>query len=232
VTVAHRVCHAAVQDDRARVSKKKLPPAVPIGGSFSPPPGTLLLGVGRQPDGFTCGTETFIGICELLRLPIKDPDDDDVESYKEKLGTSYKYGTDPAGIAKVARDYLQIEARVKTKMTVSDLDEIARGAQDYVNAIERGGKPDRPLSVAMVTYQAYITPEHDKSLYFPRGKKGPRKILSIRNADGSVIWEDDWSDGHWSAIVRVVLPREKKVLGAIRAQSANDLALTSSRPAS
>jgi len=218
VTPAHRACHDAPRDNSARAAKKKLPPFVPIGGSFAPPPGTLLLGVGRQPDGFTCGTETFIGICELLRLPVKDPDDDDVESYKKKLKTSYKFGTDPANIAKVARDYLGVGARIATKMSIADLDTISRGAQDYVDALNRGGRPDRQLSIAMVTYQAYVTPAHDKSLYSPRGKKGPRKILPIRSADGQLLWENDWSDGHWSAIVRVVLPREKKALGAIRAQ--------------
>lgn len=195
-----------------------MPPFVPIGGSFSPPPGTLLLGVGRQPDGFTCGTETFIGICEFLRLPIKAPDDDDVESYKQKLKTSYKFGTDPADIAKVARDYLGIQARVATKMTISDLDALTRGEQNYVDVLMRGGKPDGALSVVMVTYQAYVTPDHDKSLYFPRGKTGPRQILPIRGADGSLLWENDWSDGHWSAVVRVVPPSEKKVLAKIARQ--------------
>ncbi|HSX23364.1 MAG TPA: hypothetical protein VLE97_11375 [Gaiellaceae bacterium] len=218
VTVAHRVCHEAPKDHRARKAKVKLPPFVPIGGSFAPPPGTLLMGVGRQPDGFTCGTETFIGICEFLRLPIRDPDDDDVESYKKKLKTSYKFGTDPADIARVAREYLGIEARVATKLSVSDLDELSRGAQDYAGAVSRGKKPVRPLSVAMVTYQAYVTADHDKSLYFPRGRKGPRKILPIRNADGSILWENDWSDGHWSAVSRVVLPRERKILREIRRQ--------------
>jgi hypothetical protein len=217
VTAAN-TCHASPRDDRARTAKKKPPPFVPIGGSFLPPPDTLLLGVGRQPDGFTCGTETFLGICEFLRLPISDPDDDDVESYKKKLKTSYKFGTDPADIAKIARDYLGIEARVATKLSIGDLDELSRGAQDYVDALSRGRKPDRPMSIAMVTYQAYVTPDHDKSLYFPRGKAGPRKILPIRNADGSIVWENDWSDGHWSAVARVVLPRERKVLRAIRSQ--------------
>lgn len=221
VTVAHRACHAAPREDRARTAKHKPAPFVPISGSFSPPPGTLLLGVGRQPDGFTCGTETFLGICEFLRLPIRDPDDDDIESYKRKLKTSYKFGTDPADIAKIARDYLGVGARVATKLSIADLDDLSRGAQDYVKELSRGKKPDRPLSVAMVTYQAYVTPEHDKSLYFPRGKGGPRKILPIRDADGSLIWENDWSDGHWSAVVRVVLPKEQKVLRAIRSQIGN-----------
>jgi hypothetical protein len=221
VTLAHRVCHTAPtapKDARARAAKKKLPPFVPIGGSFVPPPGTLLLGVGRQPDGFTCGTETFLGICEFLRLPVRDPDDDDVESYKKMLKTSYKFGTDPADISRVARDYLGIEARVATKLSISDLDETSRGAQDYAATLSRGGKPDRPLSVAMVTYQAYVTAAHDKSLFFPQGKSGARKILPIRDADGQLLWENDWSDGHWSAVARVVLPREKKILRAIHAQ--------------
>ena len=208
VTRANRICHTAPRDNRARTAKGRPRPFVPIGGSFTPPPGTLLLGVGRQPDGFTCGTETFLGICEFLRLPIPDPDDDDVESYKRKLKTNYKSGTDPADIAKVARDYLGIEARVETKLTISDLYDLTRGAQSYVDALIRGKTPDRPFSVVMVTYQAYVTPNHDKSLYFPRGRSGPRKILPIRNADGSLIWENDWSDGHWSAVTRVVLPRD------------------------
>jgi hypothetical protein len=194
---------------------------VPIGGAFLPPQGTLLLGVGRQPDGFTCGTETFLGICEFLRLPVKDPDDDDIESYKKMLKTSYKFGTDPADIARVARDYLGIEARVAAKLSISDLVETSCGAQDYAAALSRGKKPDRALSVAMVTYQAYVTAKHDKSLFFPQGKDGPRKILPIRDADGQLLWENDWSDGHWSAVARVVLPREKKILRAIRAQIGN-----------
>lgn len=200
------------------MAKVKSRAFVPIGGSFSPPPGTLLLGVGRQPDGFTCGTETFLGICELLRLPVREPDVDDVTSYKKMLKTSYKFGTDPADIARVARDYLDIEARVKIKLSISDLDELSRGAQGYAAALGRGKKPDRALSIAMVTYQAYVTADHDKSLFFPRGKRGPRKVLPIRDANGQLIWEDDWSDGHWSAVARVVLPREKKILRAIRDQ--------------
>ena len=218
VTRAHHICHTAPRDNRARAAKDQPQPFVPIGGSFSPPPGTLLLGVGRQPDGFTCGTETFLGICELLRLPVKDPDDDDIESYKKMLKTSYKFGTDPADIARVARDYLGIEARVAVKLSISDLAKRACGAQDYAAALSRGKKPDRSLSVAMVTYQAYVTAKHDKSLFFPQGKSGPRKVLPIRDADGQLLWENDWSDGHWSAVAHVVLPREKKILAAIRAQ--------------
>ncbi len=191
---------------------------MPIAGSFAPPPGTLLLGVGRQPDGFTCGTETFLGVCELLRLPLGDADYDDIESYKKKLRTSYKNGTDPADIASAARDYLRIRARVATDLRTRDLVRLTDGAQDYVDALIRGSRPCRPLSVVMVTYQAYVLPDHDKSVYFPRGKGGPRRVLPIRRSDGSIRWADDWSDGHWSAVARVVLPREEKILRAIRAQ--------------
>jgi len=212
------VCHDEPKANRVRLAKKKFPPFVPIGGSFTPPPGTLEIGVGRQPDGFTCGTETFIGICEFLKLPVREPDDDDVESYKKKLHTSYKYGTDPADIAKVAREYLGLRARVATNLTVADLDMYTRDAQDYVDALSRGGKPDRPLSIAMVTYQAYVLPDHDKSLYFPKGKRGPREVLPIRWHDGSVVWENDWSDGHWSAVLRVVTPDEKKIIRKIRSE--------------
>ena len=80
-----------------------------------------------------------------------------------------------------------IQARVETKLAIANLAELSRGAQDYVGALTRGKKPDKSLSIAMVTYQAYVTPEHDKSLYFPKGKDGPRKILPIRNTEGEVI---------------------------------------------
>lgn len=220
-TPDHRVCHHEPKVDRARAAKVKFPAYVTIGGSFQPPQGTLLLGIDRQPDGFTCGTETFQGICEFLRLPIADPDDDDIESYKKRLHTSWKYGTDPADIARVAREYLGISARVAT-LTVADLDLHTRNAQRYVDVLTAGKKPDKPLSIVMVTYQAYILPTHDKSIYFPEGKKGPRKVLSIRRHDGTIAWESDWSDGHWSAIARVVMPtRDKKVLQEIRAQIGN-----------
>lgn len=213
---SHRACHHDAADHRARTATAKHLPFMPIGGSFPPPPGTLRLGVDRQPDGFTCGTETFQGICEFLRLPIAAPDMNDIESYKKKLHTSWKYGTDPSDIAKGARSYLGIEARVET-LTVEDLDGFTRGTQSYVDALSKGKRPDRPLSIAMITYQAYVLPDHDKSLYFPKGrKKGPRKVLPIRREDGSIDWANDWSDGHWSAVVRVVLPREKKILSQLQ----------------
>lgn len=219
--LAQRACHHDSKVHRARIAKVTYPPYVPIGGSFTPPTGTLLLGIDRQPDGFTCGTETFQGICEFLRLPIADPDDDDIESYKKRLRTSWKYGTDPADIARVARTYLGISARIAT-LTIADLDRYTRDTQRYVDALGRGKRPDRPLSVVMVTYQAYVLPDHDKSIYFPEGKKGPRKVLPIRRHDGTIAWESDWSDGHWSAVVRVVLPtRDKKALQEIRAQIGN-----------
>ena len=217
--LAARGCHEVRGDDRVRRAKSRSPAFVPIGGSFAPPPGTLGLGVGRQPDGFTCGTETFIGICELLRLPVRDPDDDDVESYKKKLKTSFKYGTDPADVARVARDYLGIGARVRTNLSVADLARVTRDVRPYASALARGSRPDRPLSIAMVTYQAYVLPDHDKSLYFPRGRaRGPRQVLPIRRDDGSLIWVNDWSDGHWSAVVRVIQPRERQVLRMIRSE--------------
>ena len=216
IDLGRRACHHDATDHRARAAKVKHLPFQPIGGSFPPPPGTLRLGVGRQPDGFTCGTETFIGICEFLRLPLRDPDVDDVLSYKKKLKTSWKYGTDPKDIARVARDYLGIGALV-TALSVDDLDRYTRGAQRYADALTRGQRPDRPLSIAMITYQAYVLPDHDKSLYFPKGRKrGPRKVLPIRRTDGTIDWANDWSDGHWSAVVRVVLPREKTIIAQIR----------------
>lgn len=217
--VRERICHHVPSDARSRRARVKLPAFVPIGGAFAPPSGTLQLGVGRQPDGFTCGTETFLGICEFLRLPIDDPDDDDIEDYKKKLRTSYKSGTDPADIATVARDYLGIRARVVTRLSMARLGQMTRGEQTYVEALARGARPSRALSIAMVTYQAYVLPTHDKSLYFPRGRKrGPRRVLPIRGADGEILWDNDWSDGHWSAVVGVVLPSDRKTLRAIRKQ--------------
>lgn len=218
VTAAHCSCHATGKVDHVRRAKIKYAPYVPIAGSFTPPPGTLLLSALRQPDGFTCGTETFIGICEMLRLPLRDPDEDEVEDYKKKLHTTYKEGTDPADIARVARDYLGIEARVEIELAIADLADMTCGAQDYVDALNAGKKPHGPLSIAMITYQAYVLPEHDKSLYFPKGRPGRRQVLPIRRQDGSLIWKDDWSDGHWSAVVRVVLPHEAILLRKLRNQ--------------
>ncbi len=215
---SQRVCHDEPRDHLDRVATTKRPAFVPIAGSFAPPLGTLLVGVGRQPDGFTCGTETFIGVCEFLRLPSRDPDDDDIEDYKKKLKTSYKSGTDPADVAKVARDYLRIRGRVVEHLSIAELAKLMHGAQDYVAALIRGKPPNRPLSIAMVTYQAYVASDHDKSIYFPQGRRGRRIVQPIRASDGSILWENDWSDGHWSAVVRVVSRREGRALRAIRDQ--------------
>ncbi|HEX7836384.1 MAG TPA: hypothetical protein VF469_02920 [Kofleriaceae bacterium] len=193
-----------------------------ITGWFPPPASTLMLGVGRQPNGFTCGTETFLGICEFLRLPVSDPDDDDIESYSAKLKTSARYGTDPDMIMKIAREYLGIGARLETNLTAAGLAEITNHTQPYVDRLLAGDRITRPLEIAMVTYQAYIDPDRERSWYYPGGRHhalrtGQARLLKIREGT-EVLWECDWADGHWSAVLRVVMPQERGLLAGIARQ--------------
>jgi hypothetical protein len=191
-----------------------------IDGSFAPPRGTLQLGIGRQPDGFTCGPETFLGICEFLRLPLARSNDDDINSYDKLLHTTYRNGTDPEDIVRVARDYLGIDAHLRDGLAVDELASLTNAAQPYVEQLLAGKAPDRPLSIAMVTYQAYVDPSHEKRAFYPKGVRSeePQRMLKIFRDDGSVAWENDWYDGHWSAVLRVVPPSESAVLGELRAQ--------------
>ncbi len=55
---------------------------------------------------------------------------------------------------------------------------------------------------------------------------GQRRRLPVRGADGSVLWENDWSDGHWSLVLRVVRSREEAVLRRIVAQARGRLRWT------
>jgi len=188
-----------------------------IRGWFPPPSGTLELGIGRQPNGYTCGTETFLGVCEFLRLPVEDPDDDDLASYSAKLKTSAKYGTDPEDIVATASSFLKIEARVANDFGVARLAELTNDTQAYVEHLLDGGPITKPLEIAMVTYQAYLDPDHVRSWEYPGGRRralrtGTARLKSIRKGK-RVLWENDWTDGHWSAVLRVV--QEPDVLSDI-----------------
>jgi hypothetical protein len=209
--------HVRLVDPRRRTPPK----TAVIEGAFTPPTGTLLLGVGRQPNGFTCGSSTFLSICDFLRLPVRDPDDDDIESLDKVLLTNYRTGTDPDDIAKVARKHLEIEADVRP-LEVDELADIVDDSQRFVAELLSGGKPRAELRIVMVSYQAYVDPDHERSFLFPKGRseaeEAPPEDKSIRRPDWSVIWKDDWSDGHWSAVTRVVMPREKEVIASMRAQ--------------
>ena len=208
--------HAAAPHPGAR--KKPLP--VPtVHGSFPPPRGTLLVAVGRQPDHFTCGAETFLGIAEYLRLPHRNPDMG-LWKYRIELHTSYRTGTAPADLARGARDHLGIEGHVETDMSIDALARLTNRSQHYAHAINRGVAPTKPLTLAMVTYQAYVDPHRKYSEFIYKGKE---KRLPIRSRDGAVIWENDWSDGHWSLVVRVVEPHEEAVLRSILKQSKGGL---------
>lgn len=198
-------CHAQRIASKPRVRHLAAPF---LRGWFPPPPGTLEIGVGRQPNGYTCGTETFLGICEFLRLPVDDPDDDDLASYGAKLKTTARYGTDPQDIVDTAIDFLNIEARVVNGCTIEELARITNGTQAYVDRLLGGGPITDPLEIAMVTYQAYLDPDRVRGWMYPGGfrharRTGTARLRKIR--DGRrVLWENDWSDGHWSAVLRVV----------------------------
>jgi hypothetical protein len=200
-------CHP--QRVASKVRARRRFPAVPfLRGWFPPPPGTLALGVGRQPNGYTCGTETFLGICEFLRLPVNDPDDDDLASYSVRLKTTSRYGTDPQDIVETAIDFLKIEARVVNGCTIDELARITNGTQAYVDHLLDGGPITDPLEIAMVTYQAYLDRDHVRSWMYPGGFRrarltGTARLNKIRGGK-RVLWENDWSDGHWSAVLRVV----------------------------
>ncbi len=217
------VCHhrdGTLGPGRTRTKRSSTRVVPVIRGSFRPPHATLQLGIGRQPNGFTCGTETFLGICDFLRLPIREPDWDDIESFDHLLRTNYQTGTDPEDIADIARQHLGIEATVRNKLPVEELVAISNHAQHYVERLNGGAEPDRALEIAMVTYQAYVDPAHQRSRYIPPNKK-PIKDLPVRSRDGSVLWRNDWSDGHWSAVLRVVTHNDAE-LQHIHAQLAPD----------
>jgi hypothetical protein len=97
-------------------------------GAFHPPKGTLQLGIGRQPKGFTCGPETLLGICDSLRLPLRN-NDPNLNQIRGKLMTSWKTGTDPEAIAKAAMDLLEIESQVRSHLSISDLAGLVNSAQ-------------------------------------------------------------------------------------------------------
>jgi hypothetical protein len=182
-------------------------------GWFPPPPGTLALGVGRQPNGYTCGTETFLGVCEFLRLPVNDPDDNDLASYSAKLKTSARYGTDPDDIVETAVGFLNIEAGVVNRCTIDELARITNGTQAYVDSLLDGGPITDPLEIAMVTYQAYLDRDRVRGWMYPDGfrrarRTGTARLNKIRDGH-RVRWENDWTDGHWSAVLRVVQDGEE-----------------------
>lgn len=205
-------CHAQGIASKPRARRRH--PAAPfLRGWFPPPPDTLALGVGRQPNGYTCGTETFLGICEFLRLPVDDPDDDDLASYGAKLKTTARYGTDPQDIVETATGFLNIEARVVNGCTIDELARITNGTQAYVDRLLDGGPITDPLEIAMVTYQAYLDPDRVRGWMYPGGFRHARRTGTARQRkirDGQrVLWENDWSDGHWSAVLRVVQAGEE-----------------------
>ena len=200
-------CHPQRIASKPR-SRQRRSAAPFLPGWFPPPPGTLALGVGRQPNGYTCGTETFLGICEFLRLPVDDPDDDDLASYGAKLKTSARYGTDPQDIVETAIGFLRIEARVANGCTIDQLARITNGTQAYVDRLLDGGPITDPLEIAMVTYQAYLDRERVRGWMYPGGfhharRTGTARLRKVRDSN-RVLWEHDWTDGHWSAVLRVV----------------------------
>lgn len=205
-------CHAQRIASKPR-SRRRHPAAPFLQGWFPPPSGTLAIGVGRQPNGYTCGTETFLGICEFLRLPVDDPDDDDLAAYGAKLKTTARYGTDPENIVETAIGFLNIEARVVNGCTIDELARITNGTQTYVDRLLDDGPITDPLEIAMVTYQAYLDPDRVRGWMYPGGfrharQTGVARLRKIR--DGRrVLWENDWSDGHWSAVLRVVQDGEE-----------------------
>jgi len=200
-------CHPQGVTRKAR-SKRPSPPVPMIRGWFPPPEKTLAIGVGRQPNGYTCGTETFLGICEFLRLPVRDPDDDDLSSYSAKLKTSAKYGTDPQDIVETATEFLKIDASIESPATIPRLAHLTNDTQAYVDHLLAGGRITAPLKIAMVTYQAYLGRNHLRSFEYPGGLARARRTRTARLRkirDGKrVLWENDWTDGHWSAVLRVV----------------------------
>lgn len=210
VQCCHRDGRRGTRVPRLRDHRRREPPqARLIHGSFPPPPRTLQLGVGRQPDGVTCGTQTFLGICELLRMPLHEPDDVTLRYVRELVDTT-RDGTDPEHLVHAAVHYLHAAAEARS-LDVPELARLVDDTQPYIESLNGGGPIDRDLRLAMVSYQAYVDGDHERS----RQPDGSMK--SIRRAkDWSVIWDKDWSDGHWSAVARVVLPGDKHELAAIR----------------
>ncbi len=191
--------------DFARIGQKAKAPSLP--GSFPPPPRTLLLSVDRQPNGFTCGPMTYEGIADFLRLPLRDPDHG-VEHHQKEMGTSHEYGTEPYAIARAAREHLGIEARVQMAMTIKELAGLVNDTQRYVDGLLRGAEPTKPLHLVMITYQAYMD-TRKRSVFNVDGEK---VNLSVRSKDGRILWQNDYDDGHYSAVARIVLPTEKNTI--------------------
>jgi len=221
-------CHPQSVTRKPRSKARPVPVPI-IRGWFPPPAGTLAIGVGRQPNGYTCGTETFLSISEFLRLPVNDPDDDDLSSYSAKLKTSAKYGTDPKEIVETATGFLKIDASVKSRATIPWLARLTNGTQTYVDHLLAGGPITAPLEIAMVTYQAYLDPHHVRSWEYPGGFARARRTRTARLKkirDGKrVWWENDWTDGHWSVVLRVVSKAEAPALacrGGLRAKDVSE----------
>jgi hypothetical protein len=189
----------------ARIGQKARSPSLP--GSFPPPPRTLCLSVDRQPNGFTCGPMTYEGIADFLRLPLRDPDHG-VEEHQKEMGTSYKYGTEPYAIANAAREHLGIEAKVEKGMTIRALAGLVNDTQRYVDSLLKGAEPTKPLHLVMITYQAYMD-TRKRSIFEVDGEK---VNLSVRSKDGRILWQNDYDDGHYSAVTRIVLPTEKNTI--------------------
>jgi hypothetical protein len=139
---------------------------------------------------------------------VDDPDDDTLASYSAKLKESARYGTDPEDIVETAIGFLKIDARVVNGCTIDELARITNGTQAYVDSLLDDGPITDPLEIAMVTYQAYIDPDRVRSWMYPGGfrparRTGTARLRKVRKGKG-VLWENDWSDGHWSAVLRVV----------------------------
>jgi hypothetical protein len=189
-------------------------------GSLPVPPGTLKRVVDRQPDGFTCGTETFAAIARLLRLPTSSPDQN-LQTFRRQLKTTARSGTDPYRMAEAARDHLGIQAEVRNHMTLAELAELVNGTQDHIDRLEAGHRPDRPLTLVAVTYQAWIAETRKESRVLEDGRV---RMLPVRGQRGEILWENDWSDGHWSLVNRVVTPDEDALLGDLVRRSSEQQA--------
>jgi hypothetical protein len=120
-------------------------------------------------------------------------------------------------MAKAARDHLGVQAEVRNHMSLADLAELVNGTQEYIDRLEAGQHPDRPLTLVAVTYQAWIDETRKESRVVEDGQV---RVRPVRGRRGEVLWENDWSDGHWSLVNRVITPDERELLDELVRRSA------------